>query len=356
MHTFCGYLGIFCSAWLLLPGEIDGNKKNWESRTRQNFTFPAMGVEFQVTYFASPERAGPIQERIRQRVEQIEQVFSDYRSTSEVSRLGQSTPHDKPQAVSPDLWKLSCISREISQRTEGAFDVTVGNLSHVWRMARKRNRLPAPKKISAALEQTGYHDVTLHANRSLRLGKRGMRLDFGGIAKGYAADEVLRLLGQMGICSALVDAGGDIAVSEAPPGQSGWQIRLVEPSGQAGATAAITLQLANAAVATSGDLNQFLLLDGRRYSHIIDPRTGQATTHISQVTVTAPTATLADAYASAISVIGARGGLALINELCQTECLIWERGSEPDLPLERFVSQRWQQTGTGQEKGAASDQ
>ncbi|MCH2183208.1 MAG: FAD:protein FMN transferase [Mariniblastus sp.] len=347
MHTFFGYLGILCSTWLfLLPGALTGNEKNRGPGTRQEFSFPAMGVEFRVIYYAAPQGVDRIEEQIRQRVNQIEQALSDYRASSEVSLLGQSAPHATPQKTGPDLWKLSCTSRAISRHTDGAFDITVGNLSHLWRMARKRNRLPTPEKIASARERTGYRQLEIHSNQRLRLTEPGMRLDFGGIAKGYAADEVIGLLQQQGIRSALVDAGGDICVSDAPPGRTDWTIRLLQPDGKPGAKAVVELKLANAAVATSGDLNQFLVIDGKRYSHIIDPRTGQATTRISMVTVKAPTATLADAYASAVSVAGVPDGLALVNDLCRTECLVWVRGSERDAPLQRFTSRGWGPSGS----------
>ncbi len=345
MHTFSGYLGICCSVLLLLtPYPPASLCKKSLQETRHDCIFPAMGVEFRVTYYAPADAGIAINRKIKQRVAQIENSLSDYKTSSEVSRFFQSAPHSIPQSVSCDFWELSRTSQAISEQTDGAFDITVGNLSHLWRMARKRNRLPTSQKIGAARELTGFRKLEIHPNRKLRLTQSGMKLDFGGIAKGYSADQVICLLKQHRIQSALVDAGGDICASNPPPGKPAWKVRIRDTQTGSQATGQIYLKLANAAVATSGDLNQYLTVNGRKHSHIIDPRTGQATTNISMVTVIAPNATLADAYASAISVAGVSRGLALVENRANTDCLILARSENGGEPIERFTSGNWQRS------------
>jgi len=345
MHTFSGYLGICCSALLLLtPCPPASSCEKSLQETRHDCIFPAMGVEFRVTYYAPADAGIAINRKIKQRIAQIENSLSDYKTTSELSRFCQSSPHRTPQSVSCDFWELSRTSQAISEKTEGAFDITVGNLSHLWRMARKRNRLPTSEKIRAARELTGFRKLEIHPNQKLRLTQSGMKLDFGGIAKGYSADQIICLLKQHRIQSALVDAGGDICASNPPPGKSHWKVRIRDTQTESEVTERVHLKLANAAVATSGDLNQYLTVKGKKHSHIIDPRTGQATTNISMVTVIAPNATLADAYASAVSVAGVTQGLALIENLADTDCLILAHSRNSGEPIERFTSGNWQRS------------
>ena len=245
------------------------------------------------------------------RVAALEKVMSDYDAESEISRLALQAPMKAPLAISPDLWRVLGRANEISQSSSGAFDVSVGALSRLWRRARRQKELPSRVRLQQARESVGYRGIVLGAKRpTIQLLRAGVRLDLGGIGKGFAADAALGQLRRMGITSALVDAGGDLAIGAAPPGKKGWRIG-VAPLKAAGPPSQF-LQLSNCGIATSGDAWQFVEIDGRRYSHILDPRTGIGLTTRSSVTVIAADATAADGLASAVSVLGPEKGLALI--------------------------------------------
>ena len=330
MHPFFAYLGLLPS--LLLPTPIGPHEllnKTTLERTRHEISVPAMGVEFRVIYYADPIVTNKIDQAVKNRMIELENIFSDYEPTSELSKFCDHAPQPTPQRVSREFWELCCLSRTISLQTKGAFDVTVGSLSQLWRMARKRNRLPAPEKIEEATLLTGYRNLEIHTGNRLRLSKANMKLDFGGIGKGYAADQLICLLQRYKVDSAMIDAGGDLRVSNPPPGKKHWLIQFRAKAGQPLDAPPSLLKLNNAAVATSGDLYQSLTIDGKRYSHIIDPRTGRATTSLSQVTVIAPNATMADAYASAITVMGAKKGLAMLQRRKGCECLITAPSQTP---------------------------
>lgn len=181
--------------------------------------------------------------------------------------------------------------------------MTVGPLTRVWRRAARRGSVPTAGEIEAARASVGYERLHLNRmDRTVRLEASGMTLDAGGIGKGYAADEALALLAELGFPGALVDAGGDVVAGEPPAGEAGWRVGLEEPSFPAPSGPCV-VPLANAALATSGDTDRFVEVEGVRHSHLVDPRSGAALTNRRRVTVLASTATEADILASALSVM-----------------------------------------------------
>src|SRR5205807_3530078 len=179
--------------------------------------------------------------------------------------------------------------------------VTVGPLVLRWRKARKTGVLPGPAEIARARRLVGWRRMTLDERaRTVRLAVPGMKLDLGGIAKGYAGDEAQRVLKQHGITRALVEMGGDIVVSGPPPGTDGWTIRVPNAS-QVRRPA--DLRFAHRAISTSGDTEQFVVIGGRRYSHVVDPRTGQALTNRVQVTLIAPNGLTSDPLTKTVCVL-----------------------------------------------------
>jgi thiamine biosynthesis lipoprotein len=207
---------------------------------------------------------------------------------------------------------------EISQLTAGAFDITSGNLTKLWRRAKRLQKLPPADRLQQALAATDWQAVQLDAKaKTITLTKTGMLLDLGGIAKGYAADEGLRILREHHIARALVMAGGDIAIGNPPPGQDAWEIKLrtfTKPAPNA-EEAMETVRLKNCAVSTSGDLYQFIEIDGLRYSHIISPQTGLGLTERVACSVIAPDCTTSDAMATAMCVLGREKGMAAAAKL-----------------------------------------
>lgn len=274
-------------------------------------TRPLMGVAWSLTVFAADmDAARRAIDAGFAEAERIERVLSDYDPASELSRLSAAAPTPRPVPVGDDLWNVLVRADEIQRLSDGAFDPTVGPLTTLWRQSRRSGHLPRPDRLAAARKAVGWQHVTLDAERrAVSLSRPGMRLDPGGIGMGYAVDRVLAVLTERGITSAMVDASGDVGVSGAPPGAAGWRVRV---DAVPGADDGQTLLLANAAVTTSGDARQFVEIDGRRYSHVVDPRSGIGVSGPAAVTVIAADCTTADAVATAASVLGPEAGPSIV--------------------------------------------
>ena len=282
---------------------------------RFEFSEPQMGVPFRIVLYAPDAATAESSARAAfQRVSQLNDILSDYDTDSELSRLSRTAGSGQAVPLSPELWKVLERAQQFSARSDGAFDVTVGPYVSLWRKARREQKLPRADLLAAARQSVGWQKLKLDPKtRSATLLAEDMRLDLGGIAKGYALDEALRVLRQQGVPRALVTGGGDMAAGEPPPGQRGWRIE-VAPLDVTNAPPARFLSLANAGLATSGDLFQRLEIDGRRYSHVVDPRTGLGLTDHSLVTVIAPDAMTADGLSTAVSVLGPQKGFACVEE------------------------------------------
>lgn len=278
------------------PADAPGLKRFQASR-------PAMGVVFKIDAYAeSLQTAEPAFEAAFARVREIDRIASDYDPQSELRKLTLN-PVGTPVEVSDTLFELLQRSVEISKASGGRFDPTLGPLTTLWRKARKSKALPAKEELSGALARSGLRHLTLdEATRSVTLGEENMLLDLGGIAKGYAADEALSVLREKGLTRAVVAASGDLAIGDPPPDAEGWRVGIatLDVEGEPKEF----LRLANCGVSTSGDVRQYVEIDGRRYSHIVDPTTGLGLPHRSGVTVVAPDDTTADAWATALCVAG----------------------------------------------------
>jgi thiamine biosynthesis lipoprotein len=229
------------------------------------------------------------------------------------------------------------VGQELSRRSDGAFDMTVGALTRLWRRARREAELPAPAEIEAARAASGYGLVHLDpASQTLRIDREGVQLDTGGIAKGYAADRALDELHEAGLPNAMVVAGGDIATGLAPPGTAGWRVTIA-PLGP-GSTATTSVLLHHAGVSTSGDAEQWVEIGGTRYSHILDPRIGRPLTARMSVTVIAPDATTSDMLATTVAVLGEDAGLALAESYGASASMTVERA---DGERQHVMSERW---------------
>ena len=277
---------------------------------RFEFSQPHMGTIVRIVLYArDPPAAKEASDAAFARVAALDETFSDYRDTSEVMRVSRASGGG-PVEVSDDLFRVLRLSQSMARASGGAFDVTVGPLSILWRAARRHRELPDEESLAAARARAGFTNLELdETRRTVRLRVSGMQLDLGGIAKGFAADEAALVLARHGIARALVAAGGDIVAMDAPPGQPGWTVAI---AGGFGADAR-SLSLRRAAVSTSGDAEQFVEIGGVRYSHIIDPRTGRALTGRSSVTVVAANGVTSDSLATAVSVLGNEKGMKLVD-------------------------------------------
>lgn len=250
---------------------------------------PHMGTLISITLYAhSPYQAQQAFHAAFARIAELNRILSDYDPQSELSRVCHL---DAP--LSPDLLRVLQYAQQVAAESAGAFDITAGPLSRLWRAARREKRLPSPADLEEARSRTGYRKLEIKNGRA-RCAVAGMQLDAGGIGKGYAADQALVAMKHAGVTRALVAVSGDIAAGDAPPGKSGWKVKI--PSQ--------TVDLHNAAVSTSGDEFQFLEVDGVRYSHLFNPRTGMALKDSRTVTVMANTGMEADALTKVVAVAG----------------------------------------------------
>jgi thiamine biosynthesis lipoprotein len=281
-----------------------------------------MAVPVRITVYAPSEAiANPALAAAFARIRQLDRIFSHYDPDSELSRLCRNARPGQRLSVSPEICEVLAHAADVSRRSDGAFDVSVGPFLDLWRRSKRSGRLPPADELENARQRVGYEHIRLDVQaRTVELAAPEMRLDLGAIAKGYATDEALRVLATFGLTRALVDAGGDLSVGEPPPGQTGWRIGIA-PLEDPNAAPQKFLQFAHGGVATSGDSSQFLEIDGVRYSHIVNPRTGLGLTTHSSVTVVAPSGMAADSLASAVSVLGPDKGLRLIREL--PHCSAW---------------------------------
>lgn len=280
------------------------------ARTRHTFTEPHMGTLFRIVLYAPDEEtAKKATTDAFARIASLNGIMSDYDKSSELMRLS-ARAGGPPVPVSAELFFVLSKAQEVSRKSDGAFDVTVGPAVKLWRTARKKRKLPDPKKLAAARALVGWRNIRLDKEkRTVQLLKAGMQLDLGGIAKGYAADEALAVLKKHGIDRALVAAGGDIAVSGPPPDADGWKIAIATLPGEKEPGRLI---LHHAAVSTSGDAEQFVEIDGKRYSHIVDPRTGIGLVGRMSATVAARRGVDADSLTKVIAVLGPEKGIEII--------------------------------------------
>ncbi len=273
-----------------------------------------MGTKIRLlAYAADKEKFQQAAQAAFQRIAQLDSSFSDYRSDSELMRLCASAPHPEPVAVSQDLWEVLRLSVRVSEASGGAFDVTVGNLTRLWRRARRQHVPPTDAQLQAARATVDYRQIELSGPPpKVKLTRPGIRIDLGGIAKGCVAQEALQVLERHGFRSALVDAGGDLVVGEPPPESPGWAVAVAGL--QRDGPPLERFHASRCAIATSGDLWQFFEFNGRRYSHILDPRRGWGVEGPRSVTVVARNGALADALATAISVLKPDEGLRLADQ------------------------------------------
>jgi thiamine biosynthesis lipoprotein len=288
-----------------------------------------MGVDFRIDLYARSEmEAGGAFKAAFSRIADLEQCMSNYRADSELSQLCTNATKTRSIKVSDELWEVLVFAKRISHLSNGAFDVTIGRATKLWRRARRQRELPTEQRLREELQFVGFEKLILNPlDQSVTIRTPGLLIDLGAIGKGYAADEAMRILEELGITRAVINASGDVRFGVAPPNSTGWPTGIGALSDMG---SPILLQpQSQGAVATSGDAFQFMEINGKRYSHILDPRTGMPVQVRSSVSVWAATGMMADAIASAVSVLGPRRGLRLVRKLDGVEALvIWDRDGD----------------------------
>ncbi|GAB3733295.1 FAD:protein FMN transferase [Spirosoma lituiforme] len=316
---FC-YLIALLFAVSLLPGLVTAQP----DMARFSFRRGLMGTQFNVIFYASDSLiAQRANAAVNVRMDSLNQIMSDYLDGSEINELSKTAGSGKWVPVSADLFAVLQKAKTIASRSNGRFDPTLGPLTLLWRRAVRRKEFPTDRERQRARRAVGYQFMDLdRTTRSVRLRRTGMRLDVGGIGQGYAIDEARKRFAEFGINAALIDIGGDILVSDAPPGKQGWRVSI--HFGGATDADTTTILLKNAAITTSGDTYRYLEYKGRRYSHIMNPRSGLGLRHFVQATVLAPDGYRADALTKVFSVAGLRKSRRLVKRFPGVRLLILE--------------------------------
>ena len=264
------------------------------------------------------------------RVSKLNSLLSDYLPQSELSQLSESSGKGEIRKVSDELWTVLKAADKVSRKSAGAFDVTVGPHARLWKIARAKREMPTKARLQMFRDAVGYWNIEYFPKKqSVRLKADKMFLDLGGIAKGYAADEALKTLQDNGIESVLIDAGGDLVLGNAPPERKGWKIAVggnVHPD-------LPVLEISNCAVATSGDTEQFVEIKGKRYSHIVNPRSAIGMTNQRQATIISPTGIYADALASTACILKTCEIAEVLSMQPDTRAYIVEKNENNDKTL-----------------------
>ncbi len=285
-----------------------------------------------ITVFSSSAgRARRAMDAAFKAIERVRALADRHRPQSEVSKLMAARG---PVRVSPELYRLLAAAKRMSLESAGAFDVTVGPLLELWKRCAQADRLPTRQELAQTRRLVGADQIELK-DGFVRLARPGVCIDLGGIAKGYAVDAAIAALRRAGVKSALVNAGGDMAMIGPRPGRDGWTIGVQDPRRPRDPRALVcTLRLPPCAVATSGDYERYSRIAGRRFSHIVDPRTGWPCDQTPSVTIVSKTdAMTADMWATAASVLSPEESLKRIDARPDLEALLITKGPDDKLRL-----------------------
>jgi len=284
-------------------------------------TLKLMGTRFEITVVAPNEDIGyiNINEAVAE-IQRIEKLISSWDADSETSKINKNAGI-RPVRVSQELFELIERALSLSQVTDGAFDITYASLDKVWRFDGTMTTAPSESEIARSVAKIGYEKVILNsASQSVFLTEKGMRIGFGAIGKGYAADKAKALLMSKEVKAGIINASGDLTTWGTKSNGENWMVGITNPLEKEKVFA--WLPVIESSVATSGNYEKFLSFGGEKYSHIIDPRTGYPTKGISSVTIFAKKVELSDALATAVFVLGRDTGMHLINQLDGVEAVI----------------------------------
>ena len=295
----------------------------------------AMGTLFSIyLYTRDAEHAETCFEAAFEEIERLDETLSNYRPSSELSRINRLAAH---QAVTtdPEVFALLETAIDYSRRSSGAFDITVGPLMRAWGFFRGEGRYPQSQELQIASEQVGFEKVHLDVpTRTVRFAVPGVELDLGAIGKGYAVDRAVMVLREAGINAALVDAGSStLYAMGAPPAKDGWTVRVPEPRDRSQTVS--TLMLRNESLSTSGSYEKCFELEGKRYCHVMDPRDGMPVHGVLQTTLICSDSTSSDALSNAMFVMGPRAGTQLIATVAGSRGL-WVMDEGESQPLVKW--------------------
>ena len=288
------------------------NQHTFSQTKRYRFSEQKMGSEFTILLYHSDSNKAQIAASNAFKIaDSLNYSFSDYLINSEVSKLSKTAGTDQWVRVSADLMEIIEKSNYAWIKSKGTFDITVGRLTKLWRKNKKDKKLPNQDSLKIALGTTGMKFVQINKNLGLiKLKKKGTQIDLGGIGKGFAAQKMLDYLKSQNITTALCDAAGNMAIGDAPPDTNGWNIAVQIPN-KTQTLLNQMLQITNRSISTSGDLYQYFEVNKKKYSHIINPKTGLGITSQKQVTIICENATRADWLSTACCILPTKKALNL---------------------------------------------
>ncbi len=285
-------------------------------------SFHLMGNHFEITAVGDdPLLADTSIEAAAEEIRRIERLLTTFKDDSETNLINRNAGI-APVTVSDETFGIIERAIKISTVTQGAFDITYGSIDkRLWNFDITMKALPSKSIARRMVKLIDYRNIILdRTHKTVMLKHEGMRIGFGGIGKGYAAEKARQVMQQMGITSGVVNASGDLTAWGFQPNGSPWTIGIVKPDGSGEVFS--HLNVTNMAVATSGNYEKFILIDGKRYSHTIDPRTGFPVRGIKSVTIITPNAELADAMATPVMIMGIEAGLYMINQMKDIEAVL----------------------------------
>ena len=294
---------------------------NGQQAYKQNIEL--MGTSFDITVVAEDSIKGSsyIQLAVKE-IQRIEQLISSWKPDSQTSLINNNAGSTAVR-VDKELYQLIERALKISALTDGAFDITYASMDKIWKFDGSMTQMPLEDKIKESIAKVGYKNVVLNAKAgTVFLPIKGMKIGFGAIGKGYAADKAKELLQNNGVAAGIINASGDMNTWGVQPNGEAWKVAITNPLNKKNVFA--LLPISNGAVVTSGSYEKFVKFKDKRYSHIIDPRTGYPSTGIISVTVFAPKSEVADALATSVFVMGKEVGLDRINQLQNIECILVE--------------------------------
>lgn len=284
-------------------------------------TLKLMGSRFDITVVAKDEvQANDYIDLAISEISRIEKEISSWDPESETSKI-IANAGIQPLKVNRELYDLITRAVKISELTEGAFDITYASMDRIWKFDGSMNHLPTDDEIAQSIRKVGYKNIVLDPeHQTVFLKNKGMRIGFGAIGKGYAADKAKQLLISEGVNGGIINASGDLTTWGTQPDGSPWMVGITNPLNKNKVFSWFPLD--NNAVVTSGNYEKFVEFNGKKYTHIIDPRTGWPVSGLTSVTIFAPKAELADALATSVFVMGRETGIDFINQLPGMECVI----------------------------------
>ncbi|WP_294273658.1 FAD:protein FMN transferase [uncultured Chryseobacterium sp.] len=291
---------------------------------RKEFRIPRklMGNAFAITVVADNEQAAMDDiEAGFSEISRIEKLLTTFDAESETNRINAQAGI-APVSVDPEVFQLIERSLRISRLTDGYFDISYGGIDkRFWNFDRNMQQLPDPEMVRKHLDLVDYRNILLNPETgTVFLKRKGMRIGFGGIGKGYAAEMAKRILVKRGVASGIVNASGDLTAWGNQADGKPWTIGIADPDYSTQPFS--FMNITGMALATSGNYEKFIIVGGKKYSHTINPKTGMPVSGIKSVTIFCPNAEIADAMATPVSIMGIRPALDLINQISHLECII----------------------------------